>query len=56
MGVVLFGAGIELYAAFFNPHFPTFTGLVRKFVPRILTAAVLGALFYHFLIQPLYPK
>jgi len=30
---------------------PTFTFLVRRYVPKWITAALLGWLFYHFLIE-----
>lgn len=55
LGVVVVGLGLELYAAFINSHTPTFTGMVKKFCPYpIIRAGFLGALFYHFVIQPIY--
>lgn len=53
--VVAVGAGLEIYAAFVDSNTPTFTGMVKQYVKwPILRAALFGALFYHFCIQPLY--
>lgn len=53
--VIIVGAGLEAYAAFIDPKTPTFTGIVKEYVKwPIVRAAIWGALFYHFCIQPLY--
>lgn len=55
LAIVVVGAVLEIYAAFINPHVPTFTGMVKRFVPwPFVRALVIGGLFYHFCIQPIY--
>lgn len=55
LALVVVGAAVEVYAAFVNPHVPTFTGMVKRFCPwPFLRACLFGGLFYHFCIQPLY--
>lgn len=51
--VIVLGAVAEA-VHFFDPRFPTFTGLIKKWCPWIVVrAAVCGGLFYHFCIQPI---
>lgn len=59
LAIFIVGGVLEIYSAFINPHVPTFTGMIKRFIPwPFVRAVTLGALFvglmYHFFIQPLY--
>lgn len=52
--VIAQGLALEVYAQWFDKDFCTFTSLVKEFVKPTFRAALIGVLFYHFVIQPIF--